>query len=209
MMRSHPRLALSPCAQCSQSHETRSAWLPHTHLRHSDHFNDTTRMHSTRPERIRSHSTRSAEQHTHIALLSLACPSVCCLPGLLRLLLPSSHAPTLSPACIPLTHNVWRSCTHPADSYLLASLIRRCAAAFPRRIPSRWRRSHSFPAHQSLRTEPIRTQNTGREQRYSRYSSPKAPPNETHFFQRHGSSFFLHQTLTRCSSNYQRMIRNM
>ena len=78
---------------------------------------------------------------------------------------PSSYAPPLSSACIPLTHDVWCGENDPADSYLLASIVRRSAAALLLLILSRWSRPHSFPAHRSLRTHCMHTRNTGREYR--------------------------------------------
>jgi hypothetical protein len=120
-------------------------------------------MHSTRPERIRSHTMRSAEQHTHTALLALLWLCVCCLAGRRHMLPPSSYAPPLSSACIRLTYNVWCGDNDPADSCLLASIARRSAAALWLLILSRRSRPHSFPAPRSLRAHSMHTRNTGRE----------------------------------------------
>ena len=68
-----------------------------------------------------------------------ALPWLCvrCLAGRRHMLPPSSYAPPLSPVCIQLAHNVWCGDNDPADSYLLASIVRRSAAALSLLILSR------------------------------------------------------------------------
>jgi hypothetical protein len=76
---------------------------------------------------------------------------------------PSPYAAHVSPACIPLTHNVWCGDIHCADSYLLGSSIRRSAAALSLLILSRWSHPHSSHPRISLRTHSVRAPHMTRE----------------------------------------------